>query len=247
MGTTHKGNNLTKLVFPELATFPIRHGLFPKQLDNEGKVDSPKNEDICQSLGAQRFCDLHQVHSTTVRHVKKTTPQGLPGDGLYTQEPWFSLHIRHSDCQPAIFYDPEKHVIANVHAGWRGLVGNIYSVTVATLKKVFHSRPQDLIVIVGPSLGPEYAVYPDYQELFPASFFPLMLEKNHMDFRAVARKQLLDLGISRSKITISERCTYKEHDTFFSSRYRNLHSDPQEKNPHTKKSNVTAVLLLPRE
>ncbi|AHK63098.1 hypothetical protein BOKEGFJH_00221 [Chlamydia avium] len=239
--------NLKKLSFPELSDFPIRHGLFPKQIDSEGKIFSPKNEDICQDLGAKKFCDLQQVHSTTLLHATQTSPQRSPGDGLYTQEPLLSLHIRHSDCQPAIFYDPEKHVIANVHAGWRGLVGNIYAVTVSILKKVFHSNPQDLIVVIGPSLGPKHAIYPDYKELFPPSFFPLMPKENHMDFRAVARKQLLNLGISRSKITISERCTYEEHDIFFSSRYRNAHSDPNERDPHTKKNNVTAVLLLPRE
>lgn len=243
----HNNSSLKKILFLELADFPISHGLFPKQQDSSGKIYSPTNEEVSQSLGARKFCDLQQIHSTTLLRTTYTTPPGRPGDGLYTQEPLLSLHIRHSDCQPAIFYDPEKHVLANVHAGWRGLVGNIYATTVAILRKAFYSRPQDLIVVIGPSLGPEHAIYPDYKELFPQSFFSLMPRENHMDFRAVARKQLLDLGISRSKIIISELCTYQEHDTFFSSRYRNAYSDPNERDPYTKKNNVTAVLLLPRE
>ncbi|WP_348663973.1 peptidoglycan editing factor PgeF [Chlamydia vaughanii] len=246
MNQASRHGDIKQLSIPELAGFPLRLGLFPKQRDNEGYVYVPKNEEIRQALGAKKFCDLHQVHSTSLRQATMTTPSGCPGDGLYTQEPMLSLHIRHSDCQPAIFYDPEKHVVANVHCGWRGLVGNIYAVTVATLKKVFNSRPQDLIVVVGPSLGPEHATYPDYKELFPPGFFSFMPSENHMDFRAIARKQLLDLGIPKSKITISEICTYAQHETFFSSRYRNYHAEPDVIDTPLRKNNVTAVLLLPR-
>ncbi|KPZ38169.1 polyphenol oxidase [Chlamydia psittaci NJ1] len=244
--STTTGNHLNQLTFPELSDLPLRHGLFPKQTDAEGYVYVPKNDEIRKALGAERFCDLHQVHSTSLRHATCTTPSGCPADGLYTHDPMLSLHIRHSDCQPAIFYDPENHVVANVHCGWRGLVGNIYAVTVATLKRVYNSRPQDLIVVIGPSLGPDYAIYPDYRELFPPSFFAFMPKENHLDFRAIARKQLLDLGISSSKITISERCTYTEHEIFFSSRYRNYYSEPNVIDTPIKKNNVTAVLLLPR-
>ncbi|AFS27980.1 hypothetical protein B712_0461 [Chlamydia psittaci NJ1] len=186
--STTTGNHLNQLTFPELSDLPLRHGLFPKQTDAEGYVYVPKNDEIRKALGAERFCDLHQVHSTSLRHATCTTPSGCPADGLYTHDPMLSLHIRHSDCQPAIFYDPENHVVANVHCGWRGLVGNIYAVTVATLKRVYNSRPQDLIVVIGPSLGPDYAIYPDYRELFPPSFFCLHAKGKSFGFPCYSKK-----------------------------------------------------------
>ncbi|EPP35641.1 multi-copper polyphenol oxidoreductase laccase family protein [Chlamydia ibidis] len=240
---------LHKLTFPELEEFPfLVHGLFPKQVDAFGVDHPPTNEQVRIAMGGKKFCDLQQVHGTSLKHISITTASGCPSDGLYTEIPDISLHIRHSDCQPAIFYDPEKHIVANVHCGWRGLVGNIYAVTVATLKKVYDSKPRDLTVVIGPSIGPDYAIYPDYQTLFPPSFFQFMPKKNHIDFRAIARKQLLDLGIQKNKLTISDRCTYTEHDIFFSSRYRNHNRDPIiTGNTKKKKNNVTAVLLLPRD
>lgn len=237
---------ITQLSFPELESFPIRCGLFPKQFTEKGECCAPENKEICHALRGRSYCDLRQVHSTTVRPVTLQSASKCPGDGLCTHTPLLSLHIRHSDCQPAIFYDPDKHVIANVHAGWRGLLGNIYAVTISLLKKRYRSRPQDLIVSIGPSIGPVHAVYPDYKRLFPSSFIALMPEENHMDFRAVARQQLLEMGVRTSNLFISDLCTYAEHETLFSSRYRNTHADPREIGSQAK-NNVTAVMLCPRE
>lgn len=125
---------LRKQTFPELEYLPIRHGIFPKQDDKE-EASQVSDEVISSSLGGNDFCNARQVHGTSVRYVTPKTPKRAPADGLFTTTPLLSLHIYHADCQAAIFYDPENHVIANVHAGWRGLVGNIYAVTVRLLKK----------------------------------------------------------------------------------------------------------------
>ncbi|AGT70538.1 polyphenol oxidase [Chlamydia trachomatis] len=236
---------LRKQTFPELEYLPIRHGIFPKQDDKE-EASQVSDEVISSSLGGNDFCNARQVHGTSVRYVTPKTPKRAPADGLFTTTLLLSLHIYHADCQAAIFYDPENHVIANVHAGWRGLVGNIYAVTVRLLKKTFNTRPQDLIVAISPSLGPDMAVYLDYKRLFPSSFFPLMPKENHLDFRAVARKQLLSEGLSSNHIFISERCTCSESNTFFSFRsWKSRHQqDPSA--IRSRKNNVTAVLLLPR-
>ncbi|ANH79107.1 peptidoglycan editing factor PgeF [Candidatus Chlamydia sanziniae] len=242
---THPLNYAT---FDELTSLAIRHGIFSKQQDNEGFVYAASNEEIFPILEAKNYCDLHQLHSTTVRYVTQKTPVYQPGDGLHTQQPRLALHIRHSDCQAAIFYDKEHHAIANVHSGWRGLLGNIYAVTVAAMKKTYNTHSQDLLVFIGPSLGPDHAIYSDYLTLFPTTFYPFMYPKNHFDFRAVARKQLRDLGISNTNIVISDYCTYTEHDRFFSSRYQMSHPNLKPIHPvQKKKNNVTAVALLPRD
>nr|WP_201456850.1 peptidoglycan editing factor PgeF [Chlamydia sp. 17-3921] len=239
---------LDKFILKELEKFPIKHGIFPKQHDVHGKVFPAKNLDIVANLKAQSYCDLHQRHSTTVRQAKMTTPCQQPGDGLFTKELWLSLHIRHSDCQAAIFYDQEHHVIANVHCGWRGLIGNIYAVTAHKLRKFYNSQPSDLIVAIGPSLGPNYSTYPDYNTLFPRNFQTFMEPNGHINFRGIAYKQLRSLGIPNNNITILDTCTYTKHELFFSARYIAQH--PEEfSQTHTKKqkNNTTAVMLLPRE
>ncbi|MBQ8498422.1 peptidoglycan editing factor PgeF [Chlamydia sp.] len=231
--------------FPELEHFPIRHGVFPKQNDEEHACQA-SDKVISSYLGGDDFCNAHQVHSTSLRYVTHKTPKRCPADGLLTDIPLLSLHIYHADCQAAIFYDPEHHVIADVHAGWRGLVGNIYAVTVRLLKKRFGSDPRDLIVAIAPSLGPDMAIYPDYKQLFPSSFFLTMPQENHLDFRAVARNQLLAEGLLKNHIFISERCTCSESDVFFSFRGWRSHHQNHPLVTRPRRNNVTAVLLLPR-
>ncbi len=239
---------LVSFAIPELLEYPfLKHGIFPKQKDEQGEICAPDGASVLSALQGKAFCHVHQVHGTSLIQATSRTSKGQPADGLHTNEPLLSLHINHADCQAAIFYDPEKHVLANVHSGWRGLVGNIYAVTVRTMKKHYGCRPQDLIVAIAPSLGPDHAIYPDYQTLFPPSFFTSMPSENHMNFWEIARKQLLELGISKNHLFITEMCTYCEHETFFSCRYRGLEQHGIYIQPKKKQNNLTAAMLLPRE
>lgn len=236
-------SSLVSIPFPELAGFPLRQGIFPKQYDATGGPVAASHESVASNLGAESFCYLHQVHGTSVIPVTRRTPLRLPADGLYTSEANLSLHISHADCQAAIFYDPEQHVVANIHSGWRGLVGNIYAVTIATLKKVFHSSPKDLVVVIGPSIGPDHAVYPNYETLFPPSFLAAMPKKYHLDFRSIAHKQILETGVKKNNLFISTECTYCCHEKFFSSRYRQNFPSSSPR----KQNNITAAMLLARD
>lgn len=239
------------IFYPELELFPyLKHGLFPKQQDAKGMIRSATQEEIRAYLKANHCCFLRQVHSTSLVHIKESIPQGVRADGMITSKPNISLHIKHSDCQAAFIYDPENHVVANVHCGWRSLLGNIYACAIHRMHQYYKSKPCNLIVLISPSLGPNYAIYPDYNQLFPPSFVPFISD-NHIDFRAIARKQLLELGVLKKNLYISERCTYEENDVFFSFRYRQNHHQTNKKKRknivRTPHNNISAIMLLPRE
>lgn len=240
------------IVYPELAAFPnLKHGLFPKQYTPEGLIRAATQEEICLSLQANQCCFLRQVHSTSLICIDSSIPLGVRADGMITARTGISLHIKHSDCQAAFIYDIENHVIANVHCGWRSLLGNIYAQTINTMRRRYHSKPQNLFVLVAPSLGPQHAIYPDYQTLFPKSFFPFV-SNCHIDFRAIARKQFLELGVLKKNLYISDRCTYEEHTTFFSFRYKQQHQSSKKqkhRNNHLypPNNNISAIMLTPRD
>lgn len=59
-----------------------------------------------------------------------------------------------ADCVPVLMYDPRVRVIAAVHAGWRGTVGRITAKTVERMREEFGCDPRDVIVGIGPSIGP---------------------------------------------------------------------------------------------
>jgi len=74
------------------------------------------------------------------------------GDGLMTAEPGILLTIRIADCLPLLLADPQRRVVAAVHAGWRGAVARVIEKAVGDMRRTFGSDPQELIVAVGPSI-----------------------------------------------------------------------------------------------
>ncbi|MDN3507073.1 MAG: peptidoglycan editing factor PgeF [Simkaniaceae bacterium] len=159
------------------------------------------------------ICSPRQVHGA---HVEIAPFEG-ECDGLITLEPGVSLLIRHADCQAAIFYDPVKKAIANVHCGWRGSVQNIYANTVQKLVEL-GCRPKDLLVCISPSLGPEKAEFINHKTELPESFLPFQVKENHFDFWQISKWQLKEAGVLEKNIEIARICTFCEEKDFFSYR-----------------------------
>ena len=83
-------------------------------------------------LGDMVFCD--QSHGREV-HVATAGDRGRGSlaradaiastDALVTAEPGIALVVMVADCVPIVLYDPVAHVLACVHAGWRGTVARV--------------------------------------------------------------------------------------------------------------------------
>jgi YfiH family protein len=213
--------------FPKLkhAIF-LRHGGYSKGAYNSLNLsytmgDDPynvaRNHKIALGcLGVDSSVSLQQVHGTHVVLIEDTTsPERQQGDAIMTDLRDVALQITHADCQAAIIYDPVKHVLALVHCGWRGQVGNIYAKTIAMLGRTFGSRPADLHVGIGPSLGPSHAEFINYREEFPSSFWDFQRSPNHFDLWSLANKQLEECGILPNHRQLACMCTYaNERDCF---------------------------------
>ncbi len=74
------------------------------------------------------------------------------GDGLITAETGILLTIRIADCLPVLLVDPQRRVVAAVHAGWRGALARVIEKTVGDMRRAFGSDPQELIAVLGPSI-----------------------------------------------------------------------------------------------
>ena len=75
------------------------------------------------------------------------------GDALITSTPGILLVIRTADCLPILIADPVQKAIAAVHAGWRGTAQQILLQAVRAMSDRFGSRPQDLVIAIGPAIG----------------------------------------------------------------------------------------------
>jgi YfiH family protein len=160
-----------------------------------------------------------QCHGTHIAHIQNNSSQESSNcDALATQERNLTLLIKHADCQATIFYDPINHAVANVHAGWRGSVLNIYANTIAWMQKRFGSKPSELLVCISPSLGPQEAEFIYYQKELPEEFWQFQVRPNYFDFWAISQHQLQQAGILAHHIETACISTYPNPQDYFSYR-----------------------------
>ena len=125
---------------------------------------------------------LRQLHSGIVRIVEESdatqgqlqTTDGraiLRGDGAITNIPGVFLGIQTADCVPVLLADVRRRVVAAFHAGWRGTLARIVERGVGTMRLRYGSRPQDLLAVIGPSIGPCcYSVGEEVRYQFDSQF-----------------------------------------------------------------------------
>jgi YfiH family protein len=133
--------------------------------------------------------------------------------------------LRFADCTPVWFYDPIQRAIGLAHAGWRGTVAGIVRETVAKMRTAFGCHPGDLIVGIGPAIGPCcYEVGPDVARAVARSFpadAPWLLEPRsanrwHLNLWLANELQLQQAGVRH--IHVAEICTACNTGEWFSHR-----------------------------
>ncbi len=159
-----------------------------------------------------------QTHSTRIHLLDKPSPPNmLEGDALFTKTQKVPLGILHADCQAAIFFDPRQNVLCLTHAGWRGQALGLYTKTIKTLVEQAGCLPENILVGISPSLGPQHAEF--YLENDPLSEIQKRFEitPNHFDLWQAAFYELTKAGLKESNIELAKICTH-ENNNFFSYR-----------------------------
>jgi purine-nucleoside/S-methyl-5'-thioadenosine phosphorylase / adenosine deaminase len=119
---------------------------------------------VAEALGAEPgdFVFCKQAHGRAV-HVASAADRGRGSlsladaiddtDALVTAEPGIVLVVMVADCVPIVVYDPVAHVLACVHAGWRGTVARVSEAAVAAMRALGAS-PENMIAGLGPAISP---------------------------------------------------------------------------------------------
>ena len=183
--------------------------------DDVACVDANRSR-VLAALGLDQVHLLHQVHGTEVFDVPGPRPQ--EGDGLRTRTPGVAIGIGVADCVPAFVWDPAHRTIAVVHAGWRGTASGILTRTLRQFVAA-GSRPADLHVALGPSIGRCcYVVGTDVAARFPAAAVEASSAGCRLDLRRANRLQAEELGVPSDRIESTPPCTSCEPAAFFSHR-----------------------------
>lgn len=176
-----------------------------------------------------------QVHGADIKVITenecglgaKDFNTSIPGvDGLITRAKNVLCTAFFADCVPLYFFDPQSEYIGIAHAGWRGTVSGIGKRMVET----FHSLgvlTENLLVAIGPCISMEkYEVDETVMRNIPQSLMnkvakPMKNDKYLLDLKRLNSEILLQSGILRHNISMTNYCTYQRDDLFFS--YRRDH------------------------
>jgi polyphenol oxidase len=164
-----------------------------------------------------RTATLRQVHSTELHVACRPGVLG-DGDALATSEPSVWLSIRTADCVPVLLAHPGLHVVAAVHAGWRGAALGILAAAARRLAAEWGCPADELLAAVGPAIGPCcYEVGEEVADRFPAH----RLNRNprpHLDLPAAVAAQLLEAGVRQARLDLLSACTACDPSRFHSFR-----------------------------
>ena len=162
---------------------------------------------------------MNQVHGSHVVRIDSPGASQPTADSSVTSVPNLALIVKHADCQPCLFFDPEHAAIGVAHSGWKGSCLNIYRSTIEFMQSQFDTKPEELIACIGPSLGPCHAEFIHWRNEFPAFFEPFCLPDNRFDFWAISQHQLEACGVKPEHIEIAKICTRCHPESFCSYRF----------------------------
>lgn len=197
--------------------------------ENHRRIASEFSVDVDKLL----FCK--QVHSNKV--ITVTAPwqrqQRPEADAMVTTQSGIALAVMSADCASVLFYEPNRHIIAAAHAGWKGALGGVIEATVNTIEQLGGSR-QAIYSCIGPCIQQDsYEVGPEFPQPFLAqsasnqSLFKPSARDGHFLFNLpgyIAKRLALSGIVQNHSIALD---TLSNPQRFFSYRRRTLHDDLQ--------------------
>jgi YfiH family protein len=202
-------------------------------------LSPPDEQALLDEVGASSLAMLAQVHGkdvVVVRDPGRLPPRTATGDVLLSCEPHVAVAVRSADCVPMLVADRGTGAVAAVHAGWRGTSAGAAGAAVEALAREFGSRPADLVVAVGPSIGRCcYEVGSDVVDAFAAAGHARDLITRwfatpppprgsrerpplRLDLAGANRDQLILAGVPEDQIHLSGLCSAMHLDVLTSYR-----------------------------
>lgn len=183
------------------------------------------------------FVRTKQTHSNNIKVVDKkfldtTTDNEVfveDCDGLVTDEIGVVLATYYADCTPVFFLDKKKKVIGVNHSGWRGTRNRISADMISIFLDVYGSSVEDIMVFVGANISKccyevsedLYHEFKDFHKDNVISPSRTKEGKYYLDMKKAIEVTLLEKGILKENIFISDECTSCLKDKYYSYRRDN--------------------------
>ncbi|MEW9676553.1 peptidoglycan editing factor PgeF [Lentibacillus sp. L22] len=225
-GFTTRNGGVSKQPFSS-----FNHGLHVQD-DKQDVLNNRKR--LAQMLGfpLQDWVGAEQVHATEIITVTDddkgkgsvSLEDSLAGvDGIITNKPGILCTAFFADCVPLFFFDQTTGYIGIAHAGWKGTVNRMAEKMVKQLQHT-GSDVRHLNVIIGPCISQaNYEVDQRVIQSIPTQLQKHTVKKlaNHrylLDLKQLNKEILLQCGVFRHNIGITNYCTFRDESLFFSHR-----------------------------
>lgn len=150
-----------------LTAFSVGKGVHGTEPGTDARETGLQGEGI--RIYAAHIMIPRQTHSTNVCYVD-FAGEVPDTDAVITDKAGLCIAVKTADCIPVLLYDSRRHIIAAVHAGWRGTVGRIVEKTLLQMQ----SRAGDVSAIIGPGISLEsFEVGDEVYEQFLQAGFPM--------------------------------------------------------------------------
>jgi YfiH family protein len=160
-----------------------------------------------------RLATPHQVHGVEVLEALEASDRLGDADAVVTRVSGLVVGVRTADCLPILIEDPVGRQVAAVHAGWRGVLGEV--VTAAIVKLASRGAvPARLRVAVGPAIQACcFEVDGDLPARFSAKFGAGVVQRvagkdrPHLDLRLAVARSVERAGVPADQVHSFTECT----------------------------------------
>ena len=171
-----------------------------------------------------RYC--RQIHGTDVINIRDEvpTPSALPpeADALVTDRRGVALGVFTADCVPIFILDVVTPAIGIVHAGWRGTFARIAVNAITEMKTQLGTVATNCQIHLGPSIQKCcYTVSTELLAQFTDRFGSTVRNGTNLSLQSANVKQLIEIGLPTTAISVSPFCTACRTDLFYSHRAEN--------------------------
>ncbi|KAF6376334.1 laccase domain containing 1 [Rhinolophus ferrumequinum] len=174
-------------------------------------------------FNTKKFYRIKTDHANDVWVMGRKEPESY--DGITTNQRGVTVAALGADCIPIVFADPVKKACGVAHAGWRGTLLGVAMATVNAMRAEYACRLEDIIVVLGPSVGPCCFTLPResakaFHNLDPECVRLFDSPNPYVDIRKATRILLERGGILPQNIEDQKQdlnlCTSCHPDKFFS-------------------------------
>ncbi|MGN6370878.1 MAG: peptidoglycan editing factor PgeF [Phycisphaerae bacterium] len=148
----------------------------------------------------------------------------ISADAIVTSVPDVLLTIRIADCVPVLIASADGKVVAAIHAGWRGVVGNVVEKAIRGMREA-GAPAEAMAAAIGPCISTEhFEVGPEVAEEFTRqglgdAVHPVPGKNPHIDLQRAVRMQLDHAGVNH--VDGNGLCTFRDATDFYSHRREN--------------------------